>query len=90
MATQATLDKKKVITEFQTNPQDTGSPEVQVALLTERIKHLAEHLKKHQQDIHSRKGLLSMINKRRRLLVYLMKKETDRYRNIITKLGLSK
>lgn len=63
---------------------------MQVALLTERIKHLAEHLKKHQQDTHSRKGLLSMINKRRRLLVYLMKKETDRYKNIIVRLGLSK
>jgi len=90
MDTVATFDKKKIIEQFKTHPGDTGSPEVQVAILTERIKNLASHLKKHPQDNHSRRGLLLMINKRRRLLVYLMKKEVDRYRSIIGKLGLSK
>lgn len=84
------LDKKTIIEQFKTHPGDTGSPEVQVAILTERIKNLVQHLKKHPQDNHSRRGLLSMINKRRRLLVYLMKKEIDRYRLLIEKLGLSK
>jgi small subunit ribosomal protein S15 len=90
MDTPTVFDKKKIIEQFKTHPGDTGSPEVQVAILSERIKNLAEHLKKHPQDNHSRRGLLSMINKRRRLLVYLMKKEVDRYRSIIGKLGLSK
>lgn len=87
---QNTFDKKKVIEDFKTHPQDTGSPEVQIAIVSERIKNLSQHLKDHPQDVHSRKGLLSMINKRRRLLVYLMKKEADRYKTIIGKLGLSK
>ena len=87
---QSNVDKKKIIEEFKTHSQDTGSPEVQVALLSERIKNLSQHLKGNPQDVHSRKGLLSMINKRRRLLVYLMKKEADRYKTIISKLGLSK
>jgi small subunit ribosomal protein S15 len=90
MVSPSGFDKKKIIDQFKTHTGDTGSPEVQVAILTERIKNLAEHLKKHPQDAHSRRGLLSMINKRRRLLVYLMKKEQDRYRLIIEKLGLSK
>jgi len=90
MDTLTVFDKKKIIEQFKTHPGDTGSPEVQVAILSERIKHLAAHLKKHPQDNHSRRGLLSMINKRRRLLVYLMKKEVDRYRSIIGRLGLSK
>lgn len=83
-------DKIKVIEQFQTVKGDTGSPEVQVALITERIKKLTEHLKIHAHDIHSRRGLLSMVSKRRRLLNYLSKKEVDRYKDIIKKLNLSK
>ncbi|MCR4306055.1 MAG: 30S ribosomal protein S15 [Candidatus Daviesbacteria bacterium] len=82
--------KQKIIQEFATKSGDTGSPEVQVALLTEQIKNLSDHLKEHPHDIHSRRGLLSMVNKRRRLLQYLFKKETDRYTMVIDKLGLSK
>ncbi|MDO8577041.1 MAG: 30S ribosomal protein S15 [Candidatus Daviesbacteria bacterium] len=82
--------KQKIIKEFATKSGDTGSPEVQVALLTEQIKNLTDHLKEHPHDIHSRRGLLSMVNKRRRLLQYLFKKETDRYSMVIEKLGLSK
>lgn len=82
--------KQQIIKDFATKSGDTGSPEVQVALLTEQIKNLADHLKEHPHDIHSRRGLLSMVNKRRRLLQYLFKKETDRYQVVIEKLGLSK
>ncbi len=82
--------KQKIIKEFATKSGDTGSPEVQVALLSEQIKNLTDHLKEHPHDIHSRRGLLSMVNKRRRLLQYLFKKETDRYSVVIEKLGLSK
>ena len=82
--------KQKIIKEFATKSGDTGSPEVQVALLTEQIKNLTDHLKEHPHDIHSRRGLLSMVNKRRRLLQYLFKKDTERYSIVIEKLGLSK
>lgn len=82
--------KQKIIKEFANKEGDTGSPEVQVALLTEQIKNLTDHLKEHSHDIHSRRGLLSMVNKRRRLLQYLVKKDEPRYKDIITKLGLSK
>ena len=82
--------KQKIIKDFATKSGDTGSPEVQVALLTEQVKNLTEHLKEHPHDIHSRRGLLSMVNKRRRLLQYLFKKDTDRYTEVIGKLGLSK
>ena len=82
--------KQKIIKEFATKSGDTGSPEVQVALLTEQIKHLTSHLKEHAHDIHSRRGLLSMVNKRRRLLQYLVKKDEERYKIVIEKLGLSK
>ena len=82
--------KQKIIKEFATKSGDTGSPEVQVALLTEQIKNLTDHLKEHPHDIHSRRGLLSMVNKRRRLLQYLVKKDEDRYKVVIEKLGLSK
>ena len=82
--------KQKIIKEFATKDGDTGSPEVQVALLTEQIKNLAAHLKEHAHDIHSRRGLLSMVNKRRRLLQYLVKKDEARYKVVIEKLGLSK
>jgi len=82
--------KQNIIEQFATKKGDTGSPEVQVALLTEQIKNLASHLKEHAHDVHSRRGLLSMVNKRRRLLQYLLKKEEDRYKVVIDKLGLSK
>lgn len=82
--------KKEVIEEFATHKGDTGSPEVQVALLSEQIKNLTHHLKEHPHDIHSRRGLLSMVNRRRRLLQYLLKKDNERYQVLIEKLGLSK
>lgn len=82
--------KLQIIEEFATHKGDTGSPEVQAALLTEQIKNLTAHLKEHPHDIHSRRGLLSMVNRRRRLLQYLLKKEEERYQVLIKKLGLSK
>lgn len=82
--------KKQVIDKFKTHASDTGSPEVQVALLSQRIGNVADHLKGHAHDNHSRRGLLSMLNKRRRLLHYLMRKAPVRYKDIIDKLGLSK
>lgn len=82
--------KQKIIKEFATKSGDTGSPEVQIALLTEQIKNLTGHLRAHAHDIHSRRGLLSMVNKRRRLLQYLVKKDGERYKGVIEKLGLSK
>ena len=85
-----TKSKQQIIEQFATKKGDTGSPEVQVALLTEQIKNLTAHLKEHPHDVHSRRGLLSMVNKRRRLLQYLLKKEEERYKLVIDKLGLSK
>lgn len=85
-----TVNKQDIITKFATAKGDTGSPEVQVALLTEKITKLADHLKEHKKDVHSRRGLLGMVSKRRRLLFYLMKKDLKRYQEIIKKLGLSK
>lgn len=82
--------KQDVIKKFATKDGDTGSPEVQAALLTEQIKNLTAHLKEHSHDIHSRRGLLSMVNKRRRLLQYMLKKDEARYREVIEKLGLAK
>ena len=82
--------KQKIIEEFATHKGDTGSPEVQAALLSEQIKNLTSHLKEHPHDVHSRRGLLSMVNKRRRLLQYLLKKDSERYKSVIEKLGLSK
>lgn len=82
--------KQDVIKKFATKDGDTGSPEVQAALLTEQIKNLTSHLKEHSHDIHSRRGLLSMVNKRRRLLQYMLKKDEARYREVIDKLGLAK
>lgn len=82
--------KQQIIKEFATKDGDTGSPEVQAALLTEQIKNLTSHLKEHSHDIHSRRGLLSMVNKRRRLLQYLLKKDEARYKEVIVKMGLSK
>ena len=84
-------DQKTAIIEAnRTHEGDTGSPEVQVAILTERIAQLTEHLKQHPQDNHSRRGLNKMIGKRRSLLDYLMKKDIERYRAIIAKLGIRK
>ncbi len=84
------LDKAKIIDEFKTHDGDTGSPEVQIAILSSRIDNLSSHLKVHAHDDHSRRGLLSMVNKRRRLLSYLLKKDSIRYEGIGKKLGLGK
>ena len=81
-------DKLTIIEEFGSHTTDTGSPEVQVALLTERINHLTEHLRSNQKDHHSRRGLLMMVGKRRRLLGYLRNQDVERYRSIIARLGL--
>jgi small subunit ribosomal protein S15 len=83
-------EKKKIIKKFSRGEGDTGSPEVQIALLSEKIKRLTQHLKDHKGDIHSRRGLLAMVSKRRRLLNYLMKKESERYQKIVKALNLSK
>lgn len=85
-----TDEKKQIMEEHAQKDGDTGSPEVQVALLTEKIKKLTDHLKMHKGDDHSRRGLLKMVSKRRRLLNYLMKLNADRYKQIIGKLQLSK
>jgi small subunit ribosomal protein S15 len=82
--------KKELMTEFATAKGDTGSPEVQVAILSERIKNLTEHFKDHKKDNHSRRGLLMMVNKRRSLLDYLRHKDGQRYTDLIAKLGLRK
>ena len=81
-------DTKTIVEEFGTHETDTGSPEVQVALLTERIDHLTEHLRTHKKDHHSRRGLLMMVGKRRRLLGYLQDNDVERYRAVIARLGL--
>ncbi len=82
--------KTAIIEEHKTHEGDTGSPEVQIAILTERINHLNEHLKEHKKDHHSRRGLLKMVGQRRGLLNYLQKKDIERYRAIIAKLNLRK
>ena len=83
-------NKSELIESFQTHDSDTGSPEVQIAILTRRIQYLTEHFKVHAKDHHSRQGLLKMVGKRRRLLDYLKRKDFGRYREIIGKLGLRK
>ncbi|MCI2240272.1 MULTISPECIES: 30S ribosomal protein S15 [Kineococcus] len=80
--------KKKIIAEYATSEGDTGSPEVQVAMLTQRIRDLTEHLKTHQHDHHSRRGLLLLVGQRRRLLQYMAKKDINRYRSIIERVGI--
>ena len=80
--------KSKIVEEHQRSPADTGSPEVQVALLTSRIQHLTEHFKIHKGDHHSRRGLLRLVNQRRSLLDYLRKKDVQRYRDLVGRLGL--
>ena len=83
-------EKTAVIEANRTHPTDTGSPEVQIAILTARIHELTEHLKIHKHDNHSRRGLLKMVGKRRKMLDYLMSKDIERYRAIIAKLGIRK
>lgn len=85
-----TAKKQEIISKYQTHEGDTGSPEVQVALLTERINHLTEHLKTHKKDNHSRRGLFKMVGQRRGLLKYLEKTDIERYRSLIESLGLRK
>ena len=82
--------RKGIISEFQLHASDTGSPEVQVALLSARITYLTDHFKEHKKDHHSRRGLLKLVGQRRRLLDYLKKKDLERYRTIIQRLGLRK
>lgn len=82
--------KIEIIGQYKTHATDTGSPEVQVALLTQRINSLTEHFKSHAKDNHSRRGLLKLVSQRRRLLDYLRRKDADRYREVIRRLGLRK
>lgn len=82
--------KEQIVQEYQTHEGDTGSPEVQIAILTYRINELNEHLQTHKKDFHSRRGLLKMVGKRRGLLNYLKKSDVDRYRILIKRLGLRK
>jgi small subunit ribosomal protein S15 len=81
-------DKAKIVTDYQRASSDTGSPEVQVALLSARINDLSEHFKQHKHDHHSRRGLLKMVNQRRKLLDYLKRTDLERYRDLIGRLGL--
>ena len=83
-------EKTKIINEYATHEGDTGSPEVQIAVLTSRINTLTEHLKANKKDHHSRRGLLKMVGHRRNLLAYLQKKDIERYRSIVARLGLRK
>lgn len=82
------IDSQKIISDYKRGPADTGSPEVQVALLSARIEQLTEHFKTHKQDHHSRRGLLMLVNQRRRLLAYLKNKDQERYKSLIERLGL--
>ncbi len=82
--------KQELIKEFSLHPADTSSPEVQVAILTKRIQYLTEHFKVHKKDFHSRRGLLKLVGQRRKLLNYLKKKDVERYRRLIERLGLRK
>ncbi|MGY4721111.1 30S ribosomal protein S15 [Naumannella huperziae] len=81
-------EKQKIIDEYASKPGDTGSPDVQIALLTKRILHLTEHLKQHKGDHHSRRGLMLMVGQRRGLLNYVAKKDIEHYRSLIARLGL--
>jgi len=82
--------KKEIVEQFRVHDTDTGSPEVQIALLTERINYLTEHFKTHKKDHHSRQGLLKLVSLRRSLLDYLKRHDTERYRTLITQLGIRK
>lgn len=83
-------DKKDLISKFRTHESDTGSPEVQIALLTHRILYLTEHMKANKKDHHSRRGLLMLVGQRRRMLKYIKNKDINRYRNILAELGLKR
>lgn len=85
---QSAEQKSQIVKEYQRSAGDTGSPEVQVALLTHRIAHLTNHFAEHKQDHHSRRGLLKLVNQRRKLLDYLKRKDQDRYQSLIERLGL--
>ncbi|MBW2329134.1 MAG: 30S ribosomal protein S15 [Deltaproteobacteria bacterium] len=87
---QTTAGKKEIIEKFATHEGDTGSPEVQIALLSSRISYLTDHFKTHAKDHHSRRGLLKMVGQRRSLLKYLQKKDINRYRSLIQELGIRK
>jgi len=82
--------KQEIIAQYRTHESDTGSPEVQVAILTSRIVYLTEHLKEHKKDHHSRRGLLKLVGQRRNMLDYLRRKDIERYRSLIERLGLRK
>ena len=84
------MQKAQVVKQYQRAPNDTGSSEVQIALMTERINGLTEHFKSHVKDFHSRRGLLKMVSQRRKLLDYLKRKDADKYRSVIERLGLRK
>lgn len=84
------LKKAEIVQQYRTHDKDTGSPEVQIALLTERIKELTEHFKTHTKDHHSRRGLLKLVSQRRRQLDYLKRVDVDRYKSLIGRLGLRK
>jgi small subunit ribosomal protein S15 len=84
------VQKEEIIGDFRVHESDTGSPEVQIALLTERINQLTDHLREHKHDHHSRRGLLKLVGRRRRLLAYLSDKDVERYRATISRLGLRK
>jgi small subunit ribosomal protein S15 len=84
------VQKEQVVKQYQRSGKDTGSPEVQIALLTERINSLAEHFKTHVKDFHSRRGLLKLVSQRRKLLDYLKRKDADKYRGLIERLSLRK
>lgn len=86
----STEQKKEIIQTYHVHPNDTGSPEVQIALLTTRINQLVEHLKAHKHDQHSRRGLLKLVGQRRRHLAYLSHKDTARYKEVVARLGLRK
>ena len=86
--TMSAAEKQSIVEQYKRAPNDTGSPEVQVALLTARINQLTEHFKAHKQDHHSRQGLVRMVNSRRKLLDYLKNKDVERYRSLISNLGL--
>ena len=88
MSAEEETKQQVTISQFQRHAQDTGSPDVQIARLTDRINHLSEHLKAHKNDFHSRRGLLRMVGQRRRLLEYLNDHDVDRYRAVIDRLGL--
>lgn len=88
MSGKFTTNKQEIIKDYRTHESDNGSPEVQVAILTDRIRKLTEHLKIHKKDFHTRRGLLMMVGKRRRLLRYLQNKDIQRYRDLIKRLGL--